>query len=81
VIRAYNCAFDSVKRLRSRADAWRETLSPNGVRAQGAGGQAMVEYLITAGMLIVAVAILAVFLYTFKEHGGRVLDLVASEYP
>jgi len=44
-------------------------------------GQTSVEYLITAGMLIASVAILAVFLYTFKEYGGRVLDLVASEYP
>lgn len=45
------------------------------------GGQTALEYLITAGMLIASVAILAVFLYTFKEYGGRVLDLVASEYP
>ena len=44
-------------------------------------GQAMIEYVIIAGMLLAAVAILAVFLYTFKEHSGRVLDLVASEYP
>lgn len=41
----------------------------------------MVEYIIVAGMLIATVAILAVFLYTFKEYGGRVLDLVSSEYP
>jgi len=41
----------------------------------------MIEYVVTTGMLIAAVAIFAVFLYTFKEHGGRVLDLVASEYP
>ena len=44
-------------------------------------GQTSVEYLITAGMLIASIAILAVFLYTFKEYGGRVLDLVSSEYP
>ncbi len=41
----------------------------------------MIEYLIMAAMLIAAVAILAVFLYTFKEQSGRVLDLAASEYP
>ena len=45
------------------------------------GGQAAVEYMIMAGMLVLAATIFAVFLYTFKEHGGRVLDLVASEYP
>ncbi len=44
-------------------------------------GQAMIEYLIIASMLIGASAILAVFLYTFKEQSGRVLDLAASEYP
>lgn len=41
----------------------------------------MVEYVITAGMLVLTVTIFAVFLYTFREHSGRVLDLVASEYP
>ncbi len=44
-------------------------------------GQAMTEYMIVAATLVLAVAILAVFLYTLKEHGGRVFDLVASEYP
>ena len=44
-------------------------------------GQAMTEYLIVAATLVLAVAILAVFLYTLKEHGGRTFDLVASEYP
>ena len=43
-------------------------------------GQSSVEYLITAGMLMASVAILAVVLYTFRQYGGRVLDLVASEY-
>jgi hypothetical protein len=41
----------------------------------------MVEYAITAGMLVLVASILAVLLYTFKENGNRVLDLVASEYP
>ena len=44
-------------------------------------GQVMVEYAIVTGMLLAAVAIFAVFLYTFREQAGRVLDLVASEYP
>ncbi|OGV73071.1 MAG: hypothetical protein A2340_00875 [Lentisphaerae bacterium RIFOXYB12_FULL_60_10] len=44
-------------------------------------GQVMVEYLITAAGLILAVFILSVLLYAFKEQSGRVLDHVASEYP
>lgn len=51
------------------------------VRLRERNGQTMVEYVITAGVLVAAVAILAVFLYTFRENSGRVLDLVASEYP
>lgn len=45
------------------------------------GGQVMVEYVIMAGILITTVAILSVFLYAFKQHSARVLDLAASEYP
>jgi hypothetical protein len=41
----------------------------------------MMEYLMTAAILMASIAVLAVFLYTFKEQGDRVLDLVASEYP
>lgn len=41
----------------------------------------MVEYIIVTVMLISAVVILSVFLYVFKEEGGRILDLAASEYP
>jgi hypothetical protein len=44
-------------------------------------GQVMVEYIMITVMLISAVAILSVFLYVFKEEGGRILDLAASEYP
>jgi len=44
-------------------------------------GQAMIEYLVVAAMLMATMTILAVFLYTFKEQSGRVLDLAASEYP
>ena len=50
-------------------------------RAGGRSGQAMVEYAIVAGMMVLAASVLAVFLYAFREYGGRVLDLVASEYP
>ncbi len=44
-------------------------------------GQAMVEYIIIAGLLMAALGILTVFLVTFKEYGGRILALVSSEYP
>jgi hypothetical protein len=45
------------------------------------GGQALLEFVVTAGLLLACVAMLALLLYTFKEHGGRVLGLIASEYP
>jgi len=41
----------------------------------------MVEYAIMAGIMLATVTILAVFMYTFRGHSGRILDLVASEYP
>jgi hypothetical protein len=41
----------------------------------------MMEYLMAAGVLLASVAILAVFLYTFREYGDRILNLAASEYP
>ena len=44
-------------------------------------GQAMIEYIIVAGILLSVVTILAVLLYVFKQQSGRVLDLAASEYP
>ncbi|MDP6490148.1 MAG: hypothetical protein QGH42_12725 [Kiritimatiellia bacterium] len=44
-------------------------------------GAVMIEYIVVAVMLMAATAILAVFLYSFREFGGRALDLIASEYP
>ena len=41
----------------------------------------MVEYLVVAGMILAALAILSVFLLTFTQYGTRVLNLVGSEYP
>jgi hypothetical protein len=53
-----------------------------GVRlARSRRGQAMIEYVVTAGLLIATISIFAVFLYAFKEYNGRVIDLVSSEYP
>jgi Flp pilus assembly pilin Flp len=44
-------------------------------------GQTMIEYVVLVVFMIATVSIMAVLLYTFKEQGGRVLDLAASEYP
>jgi len=46
-----------------------------------ARGQAMVEYIIIAGLLMASLGILAVFFVTFQEYSGRILALVSSEYP
>lgn len=53
----------------------------NGAARAKQRGQAMVEYVITAGILLMLVVMLALLLYAFREYGSRVLDLVASEYP
>ena len=44
-------------------------------------GQAMIEYMIVSVMLLSLVALFALLLYALRQHSGRVLDLVASEYP
>ena len=44
-------------------------------------GQAATEFVVVAGMVIAMVSIVALLLYAFKEYGGRILNLLASEYP
>lgn|GEM_PF-1957887 len=44
-------------------------------------GQTMVEYLIMVAMIIASLAVLVVFLITFREYGGRILNLAGCEYP
>jgi Flp pilus assembly pilin Flp len=44
-------------------------------------GQTMVEYIVIAAMLVLAVSIIAILLFAFRQQSGRVLNLVASEYP
>jgi len=44
-------------------------------------GQATVEFVVVAAMLVATLAILVVFLFSFKEYGGRIMDLAGSEYP
>ena len=50
-------------------------------RARGKHGQAMVEFVVVAGMLLASVAIFTLLQTVFQEYGTRVLDLVGSEYP
>lgn len=44
-------------------------------------GQALTEFVVVMGMLLATGTILALFLYTFREYSGRVLQLLAAEYP
>ncbi len=48
---------------------------------QERSGQAMIEYVVCAAVLVMLTGLLALLLVTVRESGGRVLDLVASEYP
>lgn len=47
----------------------------------GINGQAMLEYIVVFGMSMGILILLGMFFYVFKEQGGRVLELIASEYP
>lgn len=44
-------------------------------------GQSMLEYLMVLAMTLGVMVTLGFFIYVFKEHGGRILDLVSSNYP
>ena len=44
-------------------------------------GQAMIEYVICAAVVVMLTSLLALLLVTIRESGGRAVDLVASEYP
>jgi Flp pilus assembly protein TadG len=52
-----------------------------GARLRGRRGQAMIEHMIVAVMLLALVAVFALLLYALRQQSGRVLELVASEYP
>ncbi len=41
----------------------------------------MTEFVMVVAATLLLVAVMGLFLYTFQEYGGRVLSLVASEYP
>jgi heme/copper-type cytochrome/quinol oxidase subunit 2 len=44
-------------------------------------GQVMLEYAIVAGILVGVLAMLALFLFTFKEQGARIMDLISADFP
>lgn len=44
-------------------------------------GQSMLEYTLVLAMTLGILVTLGFFIYVFKEHGGRILDLVSSTYP
>jgi len=50
-------------------------------RQQRRSGQAMTEFVVVAASMLMLLVMLALFLYTYREYGGRVLNLVASEFP
>lgn len=52
-----------------------------GIQKPGRRGQAAVEFTIMMALLMLVLVMLGLLLYTFREYGGRVLNLVASEYP
>lgn len=41
----------------------------------------MLEYILVLAMTLGLIVTLGFFIFVFKEHGGRILDLVSSEYP
>ena len=43
--------------------------------------QAMIEYVVIAGMLVAVFFMLSLFLGVFSEYGARILDMVAADYP
>jgi len=44
-------------------------------------GQTMLEYTMVLAMTLGVLVTLGFFIFVFKEHGGRVLDLVSSVFP
>jgi hypothetical protein len=44
-------------------------------------GQSMLEYIMVVAMSLGIIVILGIFFVTFKEYGGRMMEIVSSEYP
>ncbi|HMP76975.1 MAG TPA: hypothetical protein PKE12_11840 [Kiritimatiellia bacterium] len=49
--------------------------------ARARRGQAMMEYVLVMGTTVGVLVMMALLLYAFKEYGGRIINLIASEYP
>lgn len=41
----------------------------------------MTEFVIVAASMLLLLLMMALFLWTYREYGGRVLSLVSSEFP
>ena len=50
-------------------------------RRASRAGQTAVEYILAAGVLVACVGVMAVLLYALRQHAGRVLLLIGSDYP
>lgn len=42
-------------------------------------GQSLVEFVVVAAMMVLLLAMVSLFLYTFRSFGGRVLSLLGME--
>lgn len=51
------------------------------VNQNSKSGQSMLEYIMVLAMTLGVMVTLGFFIYVFKEHGGRILNLVSSNYP
>ena len=65
---SYNFSMDKLSGER-RAPGW------------GKSGQAMIEYALTAVVLVVLLSVMAVLLHASKSQARRAAELVSSEYP
>ncbi|MCE9614528.1 MAG: hypothetical protein K8T26_09645 [Lentisphaerae bacterium] len=63
------------------AQAGRLAEAPPPAHAARRAGQVALEYLLVTAVMLAMVSILAVFLVATREHGARVLDLVAADAP
>lgn len=41
----------------------------------------MTEFVVVAASMLLLLLLMALFLWTYREYGGRVLNLVSSEFP
>jgi len=56
-------------------------MKSNKLSKKGKPGQSLLEFVLIFLIFMGLIVMLGLFLTTFKRYGGRVLDLVASEYP